>query len=138
MGILFVLGATLFFSAFYLLVDQSQKRHGDAMGVNLATFCAGALLAVAAGGGIRSSQFPPTLLLVGGLMGVTAGVGLLGITLAVRSGMPITVVNTAASLSLTVPILLSLAAYGEVPSPRKALGLAFAALSIFLIQRERK
>jgi len=138
MGLVFVLAAMLCFSGFYLLVDQSQKRRGDAMGVNLATFCAGALLAVAATGGLRAGQFPPLLLLVGGLIGVTAGVGLLGITLAVRSGVPITVVNTAASLSLAVPILLSLAAYGEVPGPRKAVGLAFAALSILLIQQERR
>jgi drug/metabolite transporter (DMT)-like permease len=137
MGIFFCLAGALCFSAFYLVLDFSQRRKADALGLNLATFLTGVLLSVAAAGGIRAGQFPPTLLAIGSLIGITAGFGLLGITLAVRSGMSISLVNTAVSLSLGLPIVLSLALYGEAPGLRKTLGLAFAVASIYLIQRER-
>jgi drug/metabolite transporter (DMT)-like permease len=138
MGILFCLAGVCCFSAFYLLVDFSQKRQADPFGLNLTTFLAGVLLSVAAAGGIQVNQYPPALLVIGSLIGVTAGFALLGITLAARSGMSISVVNTAVSLSLSLPIVLSLLLYGEAPSARKTVGLAFAVASIYLIQRERK
>ncbi len=138
MGFVFCALGVLAFSAFYLLVDRSQKRKNDAMGLNLATFLTGAVLSVAAAGGVRAEDFPSRLLVVGLLIGVTAGIGLLGITLAVRTGASITIVNTAMSLSLCVPIVLSLALYGEHPGPRKTAGLALAGLSIVLMQKGRK
>jgi len=137
MGIFFCLAGVLCFSAFYLVLDFSQRRKADALGLNLATFLTGTLFSVAAAGGLQAGQFPPALLAIGSLIGITAGFGLLGITLAVRSGIPISVVNTAASLSLAVPIVLSLALYGEAPGLRRILGLGFAVASIYLIQRER-
>jgi len=138
MGILFVLFAVLCFSALYVLVERSQKCKADPMGLNLVAFAAAALFSVVAAGGIRSGHFPGLLLAIGGIIGLSAGLGLLGITLAVRSGLSISIVNTGVSLSLVVPIVLSLAIYGEVPGARKAVGLAFAAASILLIQRERR
>jgi drug/metabolite transporter (DMT)-like permease len=138
MGILFCLAGVLCFSAFYLVLDFSQRRKADPLGLNLATFGMGTLLSIVAAGGIREAEFPAALLLIGSLIGVTAGFGLLGITLAVRSGLSISVVNTAVSLSLALPILLSLVLYGEVPGLRKAIGLAFAVASIYLIQGERQ
>lgn len=137
MGILFCLAGVVCFSAFYLVLDLSQRRKADALGLNLATFLTGTLLSVVATGGIHAGRFPPALLAIGSLIGITAGFGLLGITLAVRSGMSISVVNTAVSLSLALPIVLSLALYGEVPGLRKTVGLVFAVASIYLIQRER-
>jgi drug/metabolite transporter (DMT)-like permease len=137
MGIVFCLAGAFCFTAFYLVLDFSQRRKADALGLNLATFLTGVLLSVAAAGGIRAGQFPPALLAIGSLIGIAAGFGLLGITLAVRSGMSISIVNTAVSLCLALPIVLSLALYGEVPGLRKTFGLAFAVASIYLIQRER-
>src|SRR5437763_16498986 len=138
MGMLFCQAAVLCFTAFYLLVGYSQKRKTDPIGLNLATFVAATVLSVAAAGGVRASQFPPALLAIGAAIGITAGCGFLGITLAVRSGLSVSAVNTAVRLSLTLPILLSLLLYGEAPGLRKTLGLVFAAASIFLIQWEPK
>jgi len=137
MGILFFLAGVLCFSAFCLVLDFSQRRKADPLGLNLATFGMGTLLSIVAAGGIRSVEFPPALLLIGSLIGITAGFGLLGIRLAVRSGLSISVVNTAVSLSLALPILL-LVLYGEAPGLRKAIGPAFAVASIYLIQGERQ
>lgn len=138
MGILFVLFAVLCFSALYILIERSQKRQTDPMGLNLVTFAAGVLFSVVAAGGIRSGHFPGLVLATGGAIGLGAGLGLLGITLAARSGLSISIVNTGVSLSLVVPIVLLWAIYGEVPGARKSVGLAFAAASILLIQWERR
>jgi drug/metabolite transporter (DMT)-like permease len=133
MGVLFCLLAILSFSGLYLVVGQSQKRGIDAMGLNFAAFCAGAVLSVAAlppG----AASFPARLALVGAGIGIAAGLGLLATTLAVRCGVGLSVATTTVSLSLVVPILLSLALYGEGPAPRKWIGLVLAAGSILLIQ----
>ena len=137
MGFLLSFFALVMFSAFYLLVDHSQKKKGDPMGLNLMTFCFGGLLSVLATGGISFSRFPPHVLEVGSLIGLTASAGLLGVTLAVRCGTPISVANTVMGLALVIPILLAVAFYGETPGPRQAVGLVFAGLSIFLIQYKR-
>jgi drug/metabolite transporter (DMT)-like permease len=101
-------------------------------------FCVGTFLGLLAEGGIRPAHFPLKLLTVGSLMGLAAGFGLLGVTLAARSGLSISVINTSVSLTLAVPVVLSWFFYREVPSPRKAIGLLLAVLCIFLIQRERQ
>jgi drug/metabolite transporter (DMT)-like permease len=138
MGLLFCFFGVLCFSGFYLLLDHSQKRRKtDPMGLNLMIFSAGTLLGLLAEGGIRPAHFPLKLLAVGSLMGLAAGFGVLGITLAARSGLSISVINTSVSLALAVPIVLSFLIYREIPGPRKAVGLLLAALSILLIQRER-
>jgi len=138
MDIFFCLAGVCCFTAFYLMLDFSQRRKADALGLNVATFLTGALLSTIAAGGIRTDQFPPAVLAIGWLIGMTAGLGLLGITLAVRSGLSISVVNTVVSLSLAVPILLSLVLYREAPGLRKTVGVGFAVASIYLIQRERQ
>ncbi len=138
MGFLFSLIGVLAFTAFYLLLDYSQKvRKTDPMGLNLMILSVGTFLGLLCEGGIRPAHFPLRLLAVGALMGLAAGFGLLGITLAARSSLAISVINTSVSLALAVPIVLSLFFYREVPGPRKAVGLLLAALCIVLIQRER-
>jgi drug/metabolite transporter (DMT)-like permease len=137
MGLLFSALGVLGFSALYLLLDDSQKRQKtDPMGLNLMVFSVGVISGLLADGGIRPAHFPLKLLAVGSLMGLAAGFGLLGVTLAARSGLSISVINTSVSLTLAVPVVLSFLFYREVPGLRKAVGLLLAALCIFLIQRE--
>jgi drug/metabolite transporter (DMT)-like permease len=138
MGLIYCSVAVCFFTAFYLLLGRSQKSSTSPTGLNLAAFCAGTVLSGAAALPLQASDFPRAVAVIGALIGVTAGLGLLGITLAVRSGVVLSIVNTTASLSLAVPILLSFAWYGEGPSPRKWAGLVLAGLSIVLIQREKR
>jgi drug/metabolite transporter (DMT)-like permease len=139
MGTAYSILGVVCFSGFYLLLDHSQKRRKtDPFGLNVTIFCAATLIGIVADGGIRPEHFPARLLAVGSLMGLAAGVGLLGVTLAAHSGLSITVINTSVSLTLGVPIMLSLVLYREVPGPRKALGLLFATLSILLISRTRR
>ena len=138
MGLLFSIVGMLSFSVFYLLLDYSQKRQKtDPMGLNLMIFCIGAFLGLLAERGIQPGHFPLKLLTVGCLMGVAAGFGLLGVTLAARSGLSIGVINTCVSLTLAIPVMLSWFIYRETPGPRKTVGLLLAVLCIFLIQRER-
>lgn len=132
------MGGVLCFSALYLLVGYGQRRGANPSGMNLAAFCTGAVLSFVAAQLAGSAHFPPGVVGIGSAIGVGAGFGLLGITMAVQAKLPVTVVNTVVSLSLALPILLSLALYKEVPSGRKSLGLAFAAASIVLIQKESK
>lgn len=139
MGLLFSALGVLSFSALYLLLDHSQKRQKtDPMGLNLMVFSVGVVSGLLADGGIQPSHFSLRLLGVGSLMGLAAGFGLLGVTLAARSGLSISVINTSVSLTLAVPVVLSFFLYQEVPSLRKAVGLLLAALCIFLIQREHQ
>jgi drug/metabolite transporter (DMT)-like permease len=139
MGLLYSALGILAFSAFYLLLDHSQKRQkADPMGLNLMTFCVGTILGLLADGGIQPAHFPWKLLLVGSLMGLAAGVGLLGVTRAARSGLSISVINTSVSLTLVVPVVLSFFLFREVPGVRKTAGLLLAALCIFLIRREQR
>jgi uncharacterized phosphosugar-binding protein len=82
------------------------------MGLNLMILSAGTLLGVLADGGIRPAHSPLKLLAVGSLMGLAAGFGLLGITLSARCGLSVNVINTTVSLTLAVPIVLSLSESG--------------------------
>jgi drug/metabolite transporter (DMT)-like permease len=138
MGLLFCGAAVVCFSGLYLVVGRSQKFGVNPMGLNLAAFAMAALLSMAAALPLSAGLFPGRLIVAGALMGVTAGLGLVGTTLAVKAGVGLSVVATVASLALTVPVMLSLALYGERPAPHKWLGLGFAALSIVLIQWRRK
>jgi drug/metabolite transporter (DMT)-like permease len=130
--------AVLSFTAFYLLLSFSQKRGNDALGVSFATCCAATAFSVGAAVPLVPAQFPLQLLWIGPLIGLTAGFGLLGIIMALRAGTAITVVNTVVSLSLAVPIVLSLFFYGEAPTGRKLAGMVFAVASIVLLQRKMK
>jgi drug/metabolite transporter (DMT)-like permease len=137
MGLLFSALGVPSFSPIYLLLDGSQKRQKtDPMGLNLMVFSVGVVSGLLAEGGIHPAHFPLKLLVVGSLMGLAARFGLLGVTLAARSGLSISVINTSVSLTLTVPFVLSFLLYQEVPGLRNAVGLLLAALCIVLIQRE--
>jgi uncharacterized membrane protein len=135
MGFLWCMGGVVAFSGFYLIVGQSQKKGCEALALNFVVFGVGTILAIAAALPVNSGQFPMKLVWIGSAIGLTAGLGLLGIIMAIRSGINVTVVNTVASLSLALPILFSLLLYGEIPTLRKSLGLTLAAISITFIQR---
>ena len=108
------------------------------MGINLAAFITGAVVSVLAATPVSTELFPSRLILVGSLIGITAGLGLLATTIAVRAGVPVSIVNGAVSLCLIVPVLLSSVLYHEMPGPRKWAGVALAAVAILLIQREQR
>jgi drug/metabolite transporter (DMT)-like permease len=76
--------------------------------------------------------------MIASAIGITAGFGLLATTIAVRAGMPVSIVNGAVSMCLILPVLLSAVFYHETPGPRKLLGILLAAVSIVLIQREQR
>ena len=138
MGSVFVALAVLAFTGFYLLLSLSQKRGNDALGVSLATCCAATAFSVGAAVPLAPAQFPLQLLWIGPAIGLMGGLGLLGIIMALRAGTAITVVNTVVSLSLAVPIILSLCFYGEAPTGRKFAGMVFAVASIVLLQGKQK
>jgi drug/metabolite transporter (DMT)-like permease len=138
MGILLCLLATAFFTGMYLLLGHSQKRGAEPMGLNLAAFLTGTLVSFLLALPVGLASFPARLVLVGSLIGITAGLGLLATTIAVRAGAPVAIVNGAVSLCLIVPVLLSALLYHEMPKPHKWLGVALAAVAIVLIQKEQR
>jgi drug/metabolite transporter (DMT)-like permease len=138
LGILLCAAAIGFFSTMYLLLGRSQKRGAEPMGIKLAAFITGTEISIMVALPLSSEAFPGRLILVGSLIGVTAGLGLLGTTIAVRAGVPVSIVNGAVSLCLIIPVLLSSLLYHEMPSPRKWAGVVLAAFSIILIQKEQK
>lgn len=138
MGIVACLAAIGFSSAMYLLLGESQKRGAEPMGINLVAFLACALLSLGAAAPLSTAQFPARLLLIGSLIGVTAGFGLLATTIAVRAGMPISIVNGEVSMCLIIPVVLAAILFHEIPGSRKWLGVVMAIASILLIRREQK
>ncbi len=138
MGILLCSIAIAFFTAMYLLLGQSQKRGVEPIGINLAAFITGAAISLLVALPVSSASFPLPLILVGSLIGITAGLGLLATTIAVRGGVPVSIVNGAVSLCLIVPILLSSVLYHEMPEPRKWVGVLLSGVAIVLIQKEQR
>ncbi len=122
----------------YLLLGQSQKRGVEPIGINLAAFITGAAISLLVALPVSSASFPLPLILVGSLIGITAGLGLLATTIAVRGGVPVSIVNGAVSLCLIVPILLSSVLYHEMPEPRKWVGVLLSGVAIVLIQKEQR
>jgi uncharacterized membrane protein len=108
------------------------------MGINLAAFLTAAVISFASAAPVTASSFPARLIVIGSLIGVSAGLGLLAITLAVRLGASVSIVNGAVSMCLIIPVLLSAVLYGETPNVRKWVGVALAIVAIILVQRERK
>jgi drug/metabolite transporter (DMT)-like permease len=137
LGIFLCIIAIIFFTTMYLLLGQSQKRSVEPMGLNLAAFLTGTLISSVLLVPFSWSLFPGRLVLVGSGIGLTAGLGLLATTLAVRNGIPVSVVNGVVSLCLVLPVLLSSLLYKEIPSLRKCFGIVLAAISIVFIQKER-
>jgi drug/metabolite transporter (DMT)-like permease len=138
MGIFFSFLAIAFFTAMYLLLGQSQKRGSEPMGINVSAFITGAVISFALALPVDAGSFPGRLIVIGSLIGITAGLGLLATTLAVRLGASVSIVNGAVSMCLIVPVLLSAALYGETPNFRKWFGVALAIAAIVLVQRERR
>lgn len=136
MGIALCLVAVGFFTTMYLLLGYSQKRGADPMGLNLAAFVTGTLVSCLLA--LPMTSCPARLILVGSLIGITAGLGLLATTVAVRAGVPVAIVNGAVSLCLIIPVLASALLYHEMPTARKWMGVALAGVAIVLIQRERR
>ena len=122
----------------YLLLGQSQKRGAEPMGINLVAFVAGTLVSLASAAPAFAGQFPFRLIVIASLIGITAGFGLLATTIAVRTGMPVSIVNGAVSMCLIIPVLLSAVLFHEVPHARQWSGVLLAAVSILLIQREQR
>jgi drug/metabolite transporter (DMT)-like permease len=122
----------------YLLLGQSQKRGAEPMGINLVAFVTGACISLASAIPVSAAQFPPSLIVIGSAIGITAGFGLLATTIAVRAGMPVSIVNGAVSMCLILPVLLSAVLYHETPGTGKLLGILLAVVSIVLIQREQR
>ncbi len=133
-SLLFCAAAILLFSGLYLILGRSGRRGVDPIGLNFAAFSAGALFSTAVALPVTAAQFPPRLVLVGAGIGLSAALGLVATTLAVRSGLGLGAISTTVSLSLSIPILLALAFYGESPAPHKWFALALAVASIVLIQ----
>lgn len=138
MGILLCLVSTAFFSAMYLLLGHSQNRGAEPMGINLTAFITGGIVSLVFALPLSAASFPSRLVLVGSLIGITAGLGLLATTIAVRAGTPVSIVNGAVSLCLIIPVLLSSVLYHEMPGARKWAGVALAIVAIVLIQREQR
>jgi drug/metabolite transporter (DMT)-like permease len=136
MGIFFCVLAIAFFTTMYLLLGLSQKRKAEPMGINLAAFVTGTLVSFAFALPLATASFPGRLIFIGSMIGITAGLGLLATTLAVRAGAPVSIVNGAVSLCLIIPVLLSSLLYGEIPGVRQWVGVGLAIVSIVLIQRE--
>src|SRR2546426_12468299 len=102
MGILYCLVAIGFFSAMYLLLGQSQKRRAEPLGINLTAFVTGAIASLVFALPVSSASFPGRLIVVRSLIGITAGLGLLATTIAVRAGVPVALVHSAVGLCLLV------------------------------------
>jgi drug/metabolite transporter (DMT)-like permease len=134
MGSLYCLLALVSFGTFYLLLGGTKGRNSDPIGVNLAAFGTGGVLSILAAAPANPLRAPSMVFGIGTAIGASAVAGLVGITFALRAGAPLSVVNTAISLSMVLPILLSFVLYGEVPRPLQLAGLALALISIVLIQ----
>lgn len=138
MGILFSFLAIAFFTAMYLLLGRSQKRGAEPMGINLAAFVTGAVVSFPFALPVTIDSFPGRLIVIGSLIGITAGLGLLATTLAVRLGASVSIVNGAVSMCLIVPVLLTALFYRETPNFREWVGVALAIVAIVFIQKERR
>jgi drug/metabolite transporter (DMT)-like permease len=122
------------FSAFYLVLGASQKRNSDPTGLNLVGALVGAMLSMASTYPLRVSAFPRGVVLTGLLIGVTALLGFLGTIMALRSAIPISVVNTIMSLAMVVPVVLSMFFYHEVPHVKTLAGIGLAGVSVYLVK----
>ena len=135
---LYCLGAVGGFSAIYLVMGASQKRRGDPTGMNLVGCFAGAVLSMASTYPLRVSAFPRGVVVTGLLIGTGAVFGFLGTIMALRSAIPVSVVNTILSLAMVVPVVLSMVFYHEVPNLKTLAGVILAGISVYLVQRRSK
>jgi drug/metabolite transporter (DMT)-like permease len=122
------------FTALYILVAHSQKKQADPHGLTLLVFVTGFVVSAISSLPFSTALYPSRLITIGILMGVSAGIGLFGVTLSARAGAPASVINTVASLSLAIPIFLALLLYHQVPKGAQSIGLLFSVLAILLLQ----
>ncbi|MGI8746496.1 MAG: EamA family transporter [Bryobacteraceae bacterium] len=134
MGIVFSLLAIICFTALYLVVGRSQEKHVDPYGLTVLIFLAGLVLSFLASMPFSPVQYPRQLLITGTMMGTTAGIGLFGIALSAKAGVPVSVINTVASLALAIPVLLALIFYREIPQSYQTVGLLLSLVAIVLLQ----
>lgn len=133
MGIIYCIAAMVCFSALYIVVAHSQKSLVDPRGLTLLAFGTGLLVSLVTSLPLSAAMYPRSLLAIGILIGATAGVGLLGISLSAGAGAPASVINTVASLALAIPILLAMLFYHQWPKASQSVGLLFAVIAIVLL-----
>jgi len=131
---LYCLFAVVGFSALYLVLGASQKRRGDPTGLNLVGCFVGAGLSLASACPLHAAAFPRGAVVTGLLIGSAAVFGILGTIMALKSGIPVSVVNTIMSLAMVVPVVMSMEIYHEVPHLKTFAGIILAGLSVFLVQ----
>lgn len=134
MGIAFSLLAIVCFTALYLVVGWSQKKHVDPYGLTFLIFLSGLLLSSFASIPFSPAQYPRQLLIIGTMIGTTAGVGLFGTALSANAGVPVSIINTVASLALAIPVLMAFFLYQEIPQRHQAVGLLLSLVAIVLLQ----
>lgn len=125
------------YSGLYLLLGGSQKKKGDATGINLVIYCVGGALSFGSTLPVHAAEFPRGVLFTGSMLGVTSVIGLLGTILAMRAGVAVSAVNTVLALAMIVPIILSMIFYHEIPGPRTVAGIVLAGFAVYLIEGRR-
>ncbi len=131
---LYCLFAVAAFSAFYLVLGATSKRKGDPTGLNLVGCFVGAGLSLAAASPIHAAGFPRGAVVAGLLIGSAAVFGFLGTIMALKSGVPVSVVNTIMSLAMVLPVVMSMVVYHEVPHIKTLVGIVLAGVSVYLVQ----
>jgi drug/metabolite transporter (DMT)-like permease len=131
---LYCLFAVAGFSGFYLVLGASQKRGGDPTGLNLVGCFVGAGLSLASACPLHAAAFPRGAVVTGLLIGSAAVFGFLGAIMALKSGVPVSVVNTILSLAMVVPVVMSMVVYHEVPHLKTLAGIILAGVSVYLVQ----
>jgi drug/metabolite transporter (DMT)-like permease len=131
---LYCLFAVAGFSGFYLVLGASQKRRGDPTGLNLVGCFVGAGLSLASACPLHAAAFPRAVVVTGLLIGSAAVFGFLGAIMALRSGIPVSVVNTILCLAMVVPVVLSIIFYQEVPHLKTLAGITLAGVSVYLVK----
>jgi drug/metabolite transporter (DMT)-like permease len=135
---LYCLGAVGGFSAIYLVMGASQKRRADPTGLNLVGCLVAAGLSVASAYPLQAAAFPRGVVTTGLLIGIGAVLGFFGTIMALRSAIPISVVNTILSLAMVVPVVLSMVFYHEVLHLKTLAGIILAGVSVYLVQGRSK
>lgn len=125
------------YSGIYLLLGGSQKQKGNPPGINLVIYCTGGVLSALSALPLHAAEFPRGVQFTGTMLGITSVIGLLATILAMKVGVAVSIVNTVLSLAMIVPIVLSMAFYGEIPHTRTVAGIVLAGVAVVLIGRNK-
>ena len=131
---LYCLFAVASFSGYYLVLGASQRRKSDPTGLNLVGSFVGAGLSLTGACPLHVAEFPRAVVVTGLLIGSAAVFGFLGAVMALRSGIPVSVVNTILCLAMVVPVVLSIFFYREVPHLKTLAGITLAGVSVYLVK----